>query len=176
MDFWLRRFDDIAGFMEKYEAENQAVASYAEIRGQIEIDGFTLFATADRIDVYADGGASVIDYKTGAPPSKREVENLFAPQLPIEAMILDGDGFPGVKARAAGIKYINLNALSTREIADVDRILSLTRGKIRATIKAFDRKETPYISRPNLLALAKSAEEYDDYAHLARIGEWEGSV
>ncbi len=48
---------------------------------------FTIRARADRIDTLADGRLVIIDYKTGAPPTAKQVEAGFAPQLPLEAMI-----------------------------------------------------------------------------------------
>ena len=35
------------------------------------------------IDVRPDGGVDLVDYKTGAPPSEREIAAGFAPQLPL---------------------------------------------------------------------------------------------
>ena len=49
---------------------------------------FEVFAKADRIDVDAEGRATVIDYKTGIPPTQRAVAAGYAPQLPLEGAIL----------------------------------------------------------------------------------------
>ncbi len=53
---------------------------------------FTLTARADRLDVAGDGGLAIIDYKTGTPPSPKEVRSL-SPQLPLEALIARAGGF-----------------------------------------------------------------------------------
>ena len=50
---------------------------------------FRLTARADRIDRLRDGGAALIDYKSGAPPGTKEVTIGFAPQLTLEAAMLD---------------------------------------------------------------------------------------
>ena len=52
---------------------------------------------ADRLDALADGGVSIIDYKTGTPPSFKEVRSL-SPQLPLEGLIARAGGFEGIAA------------------------------------------------------------------------------
>ena len=49
---------------------------------------FKLSARADRIDVLRSGGARLIDYKSGAPPTAKEVKAGFSPQLTLEAAML----------------------------------------------------------------------------------------
>jgi ATP-dependent helicase/nuclease subunit B len=66
--------------------------------GRLEItlaDGspFTLTARADRIDRHRNGAASIIDYKTGQPPGLSEVQIGFAPQLTLEAAMLQRGAF-----------------------------------------------------------------------------------
>ena len=74
-----------------------------EVAGAIEFDApggrFRLTARADRIDELVGGGIAVIDFKTGAPPTKREVQAGFAPQLPLEAAMVAQGGFSGVPAK-----------------------------------------------------------------------------
>ncbi len=52
----------------------------------------TLYGIADRIDFYKDcegNRIAIIDYKTGTPPSQKNVEKGYAPQLPLEAFLVD---------------------------------------------------------------------------------------
>jgi ATP-dependent helicase/nuclease subunit B len=42
--------------------------------GSMTVREVEIFGKADRIDCLADGTLAIVDYKTGAPPSGREVE------------------------------------------------------------------------------------------------------
>ncbi len=47
-----------------------------------------------------DGGHTIIDFKTGQPPSAREVFAGFSPQLTLEAAMLQAGAFRGLEAAA----------------------------------------------------------------------------
>ena len=71
------------------------VRRHTEVDGVLTIDRdgrpFRLRARADRIDEIADGGYEIVDYKTGAIPTKKDVNAGLSPQLPLEAaMIVNG--------------------------------------------------------------------------------------
>ena len=70
--------------------------SFAEVSGDVSIGDFVVTAKADRLDVLQDGRLEVIDYKTGSPPSSKEVAAGFSPQLPLEALIAVRGGFADV--------------------------------------------------------------------------------
>src|SRR5208283_4054238 len=83
------------------EARGEIERIVVERRGEIVFplcDGmpFTLTARADRIDRLRDGGARLIDYKSGTPPGKKEVTIGLAPQLTLEAAILSEGGFADI--------------------------------------------------------------------------------
>ena len=78
----------------------------AEIRGEIPIplDNeriFILSARADRIERRHDGTFAILDYKTGQPPTGKQVRMGLSPQLTLEAAILREGGFEGYPARRA---------------------------------------------------------------------------
>ena len=52
-----------------------------------------LTGIADRIDILGDGGAVLIDYKTGSSPSANEARALLDPQLALEAAALKAGAF-----------------------------------------------------------------------------------
>jgi ATP-dependent helicase/nuclease subunit B len=158
-----------------------ASAIFVEKSGKLEFavsDGsrFKLTARADRIEILAEGGAAIIDYKTGAPPGPREVQVGFAPQLTLEAAILAAGGFAGVPAaEAVEAIYLKLGGASGGEprklkfedatFADV--VASHMAG-LKLLVEQFRREATPYLSRPH----PKFAARGDDYDHLARAKEW----
>ena len=77
----------------------------AEIRGEIPIHldnerTFILSARADRIEQRHDGSFAILDYKTGQPPTRTEIELGFAPQLTLEAAMAAKGGFSGIAAAA----------------------------------------------------------------------------
>src|SRR5690606_22980573 len=63
----------------------------------LEVRGVELRGKADRIDRLPDGTLAIVDYKTGAPPSGREVEGGFALQL----------GTLGLMARAGAFQDLS---------------------------------------------------------------------
>ena len=72
----------------------------AEIRGEIPIPldnerTFVLSARADRIERRRDGTFAILDYKTGQPPTGKQVRMGLSPQLTLEAAILREGGFDG---------------------------------------------------------------------------------
>ena len=76
----------------------------AEISGEISIPldnerTFTLSARADRIERRSDGSFAILDYKTGQPPTGKQVRMGLSPQLTLEAAILREGGFDGHRRR-----------------------------------------------------------------------------
>src|SRR5262249_54352566 len=98
-------------FAETEPARRNGVAKVAaEVDGELGLAverGFCLSVRADRIDVCEDGSVVLYDYKTGKPPAPSHVDRLFAPQLPLEAVIAKGGGFVSLGAREVrGMHYI----------------------------------------------------------------------
>ena len=89
---WWPRFQRIAAWFAEWEASRrtQLVKIYAEVSGKIEIPingdrNFILSARADRIEHLIDGRFAVLDYKTGSPPSNKQVRLGLSPQLTLES-------------------------------------------------------------------------------------------
>ncbi len=103
--FWWPRFKRIAEWFADFETERRPrLASLnVETGGQLEIPfgngTFKLTVRADRIECLADGRYVILDFKTGAPPTSRQVQAGLAPQLTLEAAILRHGEFDGIPKR-----------------------------------------------------------------------------
>src|SRR5262249_56421828 len=102
---WWPRFQRIIRWFAEWEAarRDDITGIIAEIRGDIEIvldnnRKFILSARADRIERRCDGSYAILDYKTGAPPTAKQVRMGLSPQLTLEAAILRGGGFADTDA------------------------------------------------------------------------------
>ncbi|HVV64578.1 MAG TPA: double-strand break repair protein AddB [Rhizomicrobium sp.] len=177
---WRPRFINAARWFVAVERERRArvLRSHLERKGERRFDGpagaFRLYGVADRIDELSGGGAAVVDYKTGAPPSDKQVKQLLAPQLPLEAAILESGGFAGIPAiRAAELVYIRFSGGATpgelRTVkADAASLSAEAARKLSDRIAFFDDPSTPYLSRLK----PYRADTPGDYDHLARVREW----
>ncbi len=103
--FWWPRFMRIANWFAHWDGERRAnvKALHAEIRGELKFPvgarEFTLAAIADRIEQRKDGSYAIIDYKTGAARTEKQVRTGLAPQLTLEAAILRAGKFGNARGR-----------------------------------------------------------------------------
>jgi len=174
-------------FVLGFEARNRGAIEriWVERHGEIVFplkDGepFKLTARADRIDALTIGGATLIDYKSGPPPSVKEVNVGFAPQLTLEAAILMRGGFEGLAkmkpARALYLKLGGRDGGEERDAAGARAVIAELADKhfdeLVALLDAFTEPGTPYLSRP----FPKFASRFSDYDHLARVKEWSAAA
>ena len=101
---WWPRFLRIAGWFAAWERARRAGVQniLAEVRGSMKLPlsggrMFTLSGRADRVEI-RDEGIAILDYKTGAPPSDKQVRIGLAPQLTLTAAIARAGGFEGIAA------------------------------------------------------------------------------
>ncbi len=159
----------------------QGVTIHAERKGAWRLtlaDGsdFTLSAQADRIEVAPDGAAHVFDYKTGTPPSQKQVCCGFAPQLTLEAAMIAAGAFQDIGARKAeSAAYVRLLGGEDGKPIPVkckdksfDELVADHAAQARALLEQFREAKTPYPPRP----FVEFASRYGDYDHLARVKEW----
>jgi ATP-dependent helicase/nuclease subunit B len=177
---WRARVGRFADWFLAGEAERRAVGKPEglEVKGALPVAGgaFTLTAKADRIDRLDGGGAAIFDYKTGAPPSDKQIEQGFNQQLHLQAAILMGGGFKEIgklEARSGaylGLTGDNKDGGKVRVVENLSAEVALHMERLAALIAAYDQVETPYISRGR----AEKQGFEGDYDHLARRGEWDG--
>jgi ATP-dependent helicase/nuclease subunit B len=185
---WWPRFERMARWFVNIEHDRADIEErLVERSGAMAIgEDFTLTVRADRIDRLGDGRLGIVDYKTGAPPSPKQVLSL-SPQLLLEAVIALAGGFSDVPEggiarldyyRVSGtgeggeIKPVGTRKASARtgkpEIT-LPQAIELTRQRVTTLIYAYRDSNRPYLSRTRP---AESARFIGDYDHLARVGEW----
>ncbi len=179
--FWWPRFRRIARWFVDFEGDRRRrgyAPAATEAGGRLEVAApggtFTLTGRADRIDRLAGGGLAIVDYKTGQPPSKKQVESGLTPQLPLEAAIAMAGGFEGVPAGTVDeLLYVRLSGgrePGTGKPLDIDvaEVAADALAGLERLVAAFDDPDMPYRSRPRPMFLSRFA----DYDHLARVKEW----
>ncbi len=172
--FWWSKFEKAVDWILQQEKDYRPNIQrvYNEVKGRMEITtprGFAITAKADRIDFVKGGGCNIIDYKTGAAKSEKEVRGGYAPQLPVEGLIARAGGFEGIEAKEVEkLIYWQLNKKETIIEKQMNELLDKTYEQIQKMANLFEFKSTPYLCCPN----PNKALKYSDYEHLARIREW----
>jgi ATP-dependent helicase/nuclease subunit B len=188
---WWPRFKRIADWFAGWEAKRRADISTiaAEIRGAISIPlaherSFVLSARADRIEHRRDGSYAILDYKTGQPPTGKQVRMGLSPQLTLEAAILREGGFADIPAASSvsAFSYVRLSGnnppgeqkpleLKIKQ-SDTpqtpDAAANHARQQLENLIRSFEEETQGYTS----LNLSMWANRYGSYDDLARIKEW----
>ena len=181
MAFWWPRFERVAEwFIAQERARRPLLAeTFSEISGFLDIAApggdFRVTAKADRVDRLKDGTLAIVDYKTGAPPTAKEVAAGYAPQLPIEALIAHHGGFAGLSAGAAVSRLLYWRLTGGRPGGeerdaggDATLLAEAALEGLAQLISRYDDETTPYPARPH----PEMAPKYSDYLHLARVKEW----
>ncbi|SDG74253.1 double-strand break repair protein AddB [Roseospirillum parvum] len=176
---WWPRFLGLIDWLIARETERRPALAraFCEVEGELDVGGFVVRATADRVERLADGRLAVIDYKTGTPPSAKEVAAGFAPQLPLEAAIARAGGFSGVPAGpVAELAFWKLSGgpdggtirPATAKDTTPDSLAEAAVAGLKGLVAAFADPKTPYEARPH----PGHVPRYSDYLHLARVAEW----
>lgn len=173
----------VADWERQRRAHVRRIVVEAEGKLELAINGrpFTLTAKADRIEPTPDGTAHILDYKTGAAPSQKQVDTGFSPQLTLTAAILMNGGFPNLGSPAPGdLTYVRVTGRrpageeQVRAKAGDEASAAATKALegLSALIARYDDPDEPYRSR---VAPQFVKEHPGDYAHLARVFEWSTS-
>ena len=137
---------------------------------------FTLTAKADRIEL-SSTGAAILDFKTGAAPSAKQVKSGFAPQLTLTGAILAEAGLTTsgpvepeelTYVRVVGRKVPGEAAVRAQGAEASDLSMAALAG-LKARVARFDEPTTPYLRRVAPQFMGNFGGNYD---HLARVWEW----
>ena len=180
---WPRVQEALTCFLRFELARRENIAKiYVEEFGSMEIgldDGslFRLTAIADRLELAHDKSVTIVDFKTGAVPGLNEVRVGFAPQLTLEAVMVDCAAFKGLPegVTGAGALYLKLGGADGGRVVDMASLdtdfLEVKSDHYEGLIlllNQFRNVETPYLSRPYPKFIAR----FGAYDHLARVREW----
>ncbi|SDR00422.1 ATP-dependent helicase/nuclease subunit B [Rhizobiales bacterium GAS113] len=141
---------------------------------------FRLTARPDRVERHHDGTLAIVDFKTGAPPSQRDVLSGFSPQLTLEAAILRAGGLTGLPSGAVSeLCHVALSGgrpagkdqpvrLKDGGAASLDELAAAHLAGVREVLADYRAEGRGFTSRP----FPAHAPAFSDYEHLARIAEW----
>ena len=79
-----------------------------ETKGSMHVGGIRIHGVADRIDTLPGGELAIVDYKTGSPPSGKQVSEGFALQLGTLGLIAEAGGFDDVAGTPTAFEYWSL--------------------------------------------------------------------
>jgi ATP-dependent helicase/nuclease subunit B len=161
----------------------------SEIDGKMIVDGVVVKGRADRIDRLADGSLGIVDYKTGAPPAKKQVLAGYALQLGLLGLIAQSGQFVDetvgqmVKGQATRFDYWSLGKArkedgfgyretpmkeeKARSGLLPDEYLPFHAEKLAQAISLFIKGRKPFIAREN-----PDYKGYNEYDQLMRLEEW----
>ncbi|MEL6196605.1 MAG: PD-(D/E)XK nuclease family protein, partial [Pseudomonadota bacterium] len=173
---WTARFGSVANRLVAMETELRLRAQPAaqERQGRISVPApagaIDLTARADRIDL-GDTGGFIYDYKTGQPPSRKQIGR-FNHQLHLQGLILAEGGFEDLgAAQPIDGAYIGLaNAKAVPPQDPLSEALEPYRERLLRLLASYDDPTRGYLSRQVPLR----RDEEGDYDHLARRSEWDG--
>lgn len=187
--FWWPRFEKICDWIIAHEKDWRSLYKARpialECEGRLELQTartqFTLSGKIDRIDLMGDGRCAIIDYKSGGTYSAAKMLNGTYPQLPLEALMLEGHAFAeyGITGKTtASLQYWILSGgkqAGNVQSLDADtmkipmpELIENTRIGLENLVEAFADENVPYICLPK----AHAQPLFNDYEHLERIQEW----
>lgn len=173
----LRALEWIAAAVRTSDREVLAV----EARGEMQFDGVRVHGRADRIDKMPGGGLAIIDYKSGKPPTPKQVKQGYALQLGVLGLIAADGGFAGLAGEPEAYEYWSLGRsdksdtgfgyaetpIGRRSGPDAEDFLPETARHLTRAISDYIRGTKPFRAREN-----PDYPVYDTYDQLMRLAEW----
>ncbi len=152
-----------------------------EAKGEMRVDRVRIHGRADRIDRLPSGGIAIVDYKTGGPPTPKQVKEGFALQLGVLGLIAEAGGFPDVAGQPEAFEYWSLakssksatgfgyreTPVGRRSGPSAEEFLPATKAKLDEAVRDYIRGGKPFRAREN-----PDYPTYDTYDQLMRLQEW----
>ena len=164
--FWHKRFCEIAEFVEEFFADKKI--QYKEILGSTNIAGRNVRA---RADIVWDG--IVMDIKTGAAPTKKQLLDGTMPQLPLEGYIMQNGGFPIKMKNVSSVPVLQFLQLKSRKIDLIEydgeiaqEMIDNTVQKVKELFGQYSTDKIAAYEYRNSVGL-----KYHEYDDLARVSD-----
>ncbi|MDR3179675.1 MAG: PD-(D/E)XK nuclease family protein [Holosporaceae bacterium] len=177
LGLWVFRLKNILAYVCENIDPNDAVM--AEVPGHCIMEvspdySFEMHCRADRIEMHPDQSISLVDYKTSATlPTKNEIEYGHKPQLSLEAIIAQKDGFSLGKTKINSLYFLCVDGSGK---TGEKRFLGDSAEAIQELIQNTRAGFTELIRQYNVLGIPYDVNVNDEYAtayiHLARVKEW----
>ena len=181
-----RAIEDNANNIKNY-AEKWANYSLETDAGAVEV-----FAKIDRIDIDKENNYEIWDYKTGKPPTDKQIASLISPQLPVTAFILQKShkfqddrenksaktikkikAFGHIRVGNDDPKFMEYTGKLDRgkTLVTIPDLITNTEKTIRNLFEKYMKEDMPYVSKPRPQFTPKV--NYEDMVdRLARRAEW----
>jgi ATP-dependent helicase/nuclease subunit B len=174
LGLWFFRQSKIFSFIINSINNVSAQKHYAEIHGNCNLkitETYEAYISciADRIDIDEHGDVSIIDYKSGATPEKKQVEKGKKIQLAVESLIAQNGGF--------GLKGKRVKSLSYWELTK-QNIISVAKGKEEVEqlhikiLKVLRELIYRYNVSGEAYRITRGSPYEKAYLHLSRMKEW----
>ena len=180
----VRALEWVEARVRRLEAEGRTVLA-SEAKGEMTFRGVKIKGRADRIDGLPDGALAVVDYKTGDAPSGKSVQEGYALQLGLIAMMARDAAFAGVAGEPERFEYWSLQkdekgdtgfgkmtepVLEGRKKTGIprDQFLARTEHYLADAITRWIKGDEPFTARLN-----PDVPGYADFDQLMRLDEWQ---
>lgn len=187
---WQPRLMQAIGWIARQVAQDLADGRgplLAEKWGRLAIAGVNLSGKADRIDLLPGGGLAIVDYKTGKPPSGKQVAAGYSMQLGLLGLIAEQGDFDGLEKgrKAAAFEYWSLgkeqksdsfgylqspvDPQGTRGKIVTDQFTEMAAFHFIDAVEQWLTGDAPFTAK-----LHPEIPTYGDYDQLMRLEEWYG--
>jgi RecB family exonuclease len=172
---WLHKFNKIAKSFIDFDESRRINLAYVltEAYGEMDISLskriIKITAIADRIEVTKNNEIYIIDYKTGALPTLKSINEGLSPQLILEALIAKHGYFQNLDSKIISqIIYVKISLSEpyfTITKIDLDEnILELHLNNLKKLLEYYYEPEIVSIKKSEL----ETAPQYNDYIHMLR--------
>lgn len=140
---WLPKIEKIARWFIEYHLDNMSCKLLPETELQAKFGDFTLKARLDRMEVREGNCVTILDYKTGKLPGKKDIADLVSIQLPLEALLAQKNGYIVTK-----LLYLQLNSQLDEpvlhELPEPTLLITKAEAKLLELIEFYKTQEHGY--------------------------------